>query len=36
MLLHLTPGTSDTTDAASVLRYVLDQNVSVVTVSGTF
>ncbi len=36
VLLHLTPGTSDTTDAASVLRYVLDQNVSVVTVSGTF
>lgn len=36
VLLHLTPGTADTVDAASVLRYTLDQNVSVTTVSGTY
>ncbi len=36
VLLHLTPGSADTVNAASVMRYTLDQNVSVVTVSGTY
>ena len=36
VILHLAAGSSDTVDAASVLRYTLDQNVSVVTVSGSW
>jgi hypothetical protein len=36
VLLVLAPGTSDTVNAASPMRYTLDQDVEVVTVSGTY
>lgn len=36
VVLVLAPGTSDTVNTASVMRYTLDQNVQVVTVSGTY
>ena len=36
VLLVLAPGTSDTIDSASPMRYTLDQDVSIVTVSGTY
>lgn len=36
VVLVLAPGTADTVNVSSPMRYTLDQNVEVVTVSGTY